>query len=484
MIEAFYREFYDRISRSNRDAYVHYGERYSYAQMHDNILCINSVLKSFQRANVGIYAKKSFLNYSAIAATLLSNNIWIPFNPEIPDARNLEMMSLARPSVILTDEPLPEVLGAFAAMHGIQVEQLSSLVEGEAKGGLDVAAMQAGDVAMIYFTSGSTGVPKGVPLTHENYIINVRNILRLLPLREGEVFADYHDLAFVISVPIFFPCVMTESAIAPATSRQDMMLPMKNLTENKVSVFITVPSTLARIRQMNKDGLADCHLNVLIMCGEPFHLDLLDYAANKLRPNCIFNFYGSTEVAPWTFCQRCEASDVARFAKYGMVPIGAPIEGNDIEISEEDELCVAGAQITPGYLGGVSAEKFYEKDGKRWYATGDKVVVDNGLYVCKGRLDSQVKIGGYRIELSDIEAHLRGVDGVDAAICFVSGEDPAKTIVAVLHSDREIALNEVRAHLKDKLPHYMIPRKVVTLAKMPLNKSGKIDRALLKEAHA
>ena len=483
MIEDFYREFYRRISSSKSDCYVHYDERISYKKMHNIMLKMNSILNKYSRAKVGIYARKNFLNYTAISATILSNNIWIPFNPDIPDARNLEMMNVAKPALILVEQRLPEAIANFADRNGIKVEVLENMASTVDEIDFDPTAMKADEIAMIYFTSGSTGSPKGVPLTHENYIVNVLNILKILSLRKGEGFADYHDLAFVISVPILFPCFMTESAIAPAKSRQDIMFPIKNLMNNKVSVLITVPSTLARIRQMQSQEISNCCIGTLIMCGEPFHLDLLEYALEKVRPKAIFNFYGSTEVGPWTFYQRCNAGDVERFSKYGMVPIGVPIEGNQIEITNEGELCVAGAQITPGYLDGVNADRFYEKNGRRWFLTGDKVVYDGGFYICKGRLDSQVKVSGYRIELSDIEAHLRSITGVEAAICFVSGEEPTKMIVSVLHSEEKITLSAVRKHLRSRLPAYMLPRKIVLLKKMPLNKSGKIDRVKLIEEH-
>lgn len=483
MIKDFYNEFYKHIRDSGADCYIQYDERFKYKEMHNIMLRMNSILSNYNRAKVGIYADKSFLNYTAIAATLLSNNIWMPFNPKIPDARNLEMMDVAQPSLILADKALPPAIAAFASSKGIEVEILEQLASMEDEKGFDFSLIKANEVAMVYFTSGSTGLPKGVPLTHENYIVNVRNILQILSLKKGEVFADYHDLAFVISVPIVFPCIMTESAIAPATSRQDIMFPIKHLTKNNVTVLITVPSTLARIRQMERNGLPRCNIRTLIMCGEPFHLDLLEYALEKVKAKYIFNFYGSTEVGPWTFYQRCTTGDIQRFSKYGMVPIGAPIKGNLIEVTCEDELCVSGPQVTPGYLENVNADRFYEKGGNRWFLTGDKVICDDGVYICKGRLDSQVKVGGYRIELTDIEAHLRSIPGVDAAMCFVSGEEPNKIIVSILHSQEEIALPTVRKHLKSRLPVYMLPRKVVVLRKMPLNKSGKIDRVQLLEQY-
>ena len=127
---------------------------------------------------------------------------------------------------------------------------------------------------------------------------------------------------------------------------------------------------------------------------------------DKLRVPEVYNFYGLTETGVENFHHRCRRSDVESYADVGYVPIGLPLPNNDIRIGEGDELWLSGCQTTPGYLGGVGADKFTELDGKRWYLTGDKVVNFKELWFCKGRLDSQVKVSGHRIELMDVEAHL------------------------------------------------------------------------------
>tara|TARA_Y100001934_G_scaffold260030_1_gene331838 strand:+ start:4862 stop:6367 length:1506 start_codon:yes stop_codon:yes gene_type:complete len=476
LIREFYETLHDKIRKSERVAYRHYDEHRSYAEMYDFMRRLNSMLAGRKRRRVAIHAEKSFANYASIFAVILSNNTWVPINPDLPNKRNAEMLLLARPDLILTDRALSPELSSTIEEIGTQLVFLDEVMRLPSGPEFEFSKFDKDDLSMIYFTSGSTGKPKGVPLTHENYILNVRNILNIVDLKSGEVFADYHDLAFVISVPILFPCVMCEGALAPAIDKRDMMLPMENMRENEVSVLISVPSTMARIRKMRQDGLKEPHLSLVIMCGEPLHLDILDYILSKLQVDQVYDFYGSTEVAPWIFCHECSAEDLSRFKAFGVIPIGMPIEGNSVRVDENDELWVAGPQITPGYLGSEGKNRFVELEGARWYRTGDKVVVHDGHYLCKGRLDSQVKIGGYRIELMDTEAHLRSMDGVDAAICFVEGEGARKSIVAGLHSTREIGLAEVRSHLKNLLPSYMLPRKTFVLKELPLNKSGKIDR--------
>jgi acyl-coenzyme A synthetase/AMP-(fatty) acid ligase len=118
--------------------------------------------------------------------------------------------------------------------------------------------------------------------------------------------------------------------------------------------------------------------------------------------------------------------------------------------------------------------------GKRWYHTGDKVLRHEDVYICKGRLDSQVKIAGHRVELLDVESHLRAMDGVENAVCFTRGRDSERHIVAILITQVDLGLLHVRTHLADKLPAYMLPRRVHCVSDAPTNRSGKLDRLALK----
>lgn len=471
------------LSTSGRPCYVDNGAVHTYPEMGRAIHGLNGAFKGLRGKRVALYAGKSFETYAAIHAILLSGNTWVPFNPDLPDDRNRRMFELAAPDLVLTDRPLPDSLVHVAEMTRTSVLDLSQACAGTPAAKFDTDSIRPDEIAVIYFTSGSTGEPKGVPVTQASLARNVNNILNALDLRTGEVFADYHDLAFIISIPIVFPCLLCEGAIAPATSKADSFLPTKHLIRNKVTVLISVPSTMSRVRRASPEGVEGLDLKVVVMCGEPFHLDLLRYCFDHIRMEKLFNFYGSTEVGPWTFHHPCLAEDDTRYAAHGMAPIGTPLPGNLVCI-EDGELWCSGPQIMPGYLGGIGRDSIVEKDGALWFRTGDHVRVEDGVFICKGRLDAQVKIGGYRVDLGEPEAHLRRIEGVNAAICFVVGEADDRRIVAVLNSNRALSVAEVRTALKDRLPVYMMPRQVLNIADMPLNKSGKIDRLAVRKWYA
>lgn len=483
LIKNFYGRMLDIMKTSDNVFYRYFDEEKTYAELYRCIGRLNAALSGHLNKRVAVYGAKGFPIYCSVFATLLSGNTWIPLNPATPAARNADILKQAKPAVILTDRNLPDEIANTLEGAETKIIRVDEVITADEILEPDVPQISKDDLSMIYFTSGSTGVPKGVMLTHENYILNVENIIRLMSFENPEVFADYHDLGFVISVPVLFPCVMTAGALSPGLDQRDVILPIEHMAKNRVSVLITVPSTIARIRKGLRQGQTFDDLNVLVSCGEPLHLDILEFALKFMKPKAMYNFYGSTEVAPWIFYHRCSHDDLKEYETFGFSPVGKLIDGNEMHITDDDELWISGPQVTPGYLGGIGDEKFVEMNDRRWYRMGDKIVRHKDVYICKGRLDSQIKIGGYRVELMEVESHLRTIADVEAAICFVEGDGAEKTIVAVLITPSNSSLQKVREHLKHRLPGHMLPRKVFCTANAPLNKSGKIDRAGIRETY-
>jgi acyl-coenzyme A synthetase/AMP-(fatty) acid ligase len=173
-----------------------------------------------------------------------------------------------------------------------------------------------------------------------------------------------------------------------------------------------------------------------------------------------------------------------------VLAIGTPHPGSELAVlgpdrrpvgaGESGELAIAGNQLTAGYLGApeVTSERFPRIDGKRWYLTGDIAVQDAaGVFHHLGRADNQIKIHGHRVELEDIEAHLRAVAGTDqvAAVAWPTGEGVALGIVGFV-AQSEVPAGRIREALRSRLPAYMVPAAIRELAALPLNASGKLDR--------
>ena len=469
----FYHRLVQKISGSSRICYSAGEQSYSYTDLWAAMTRLHGMLPNVKNAPVAVYAGKCFENYAAVYSILLSGNCWVPLEPAHPPQRLIEMIQLCKPAAILTDRKLPAEVAEFALASDIS--SFSMDTEAEPKE-FDIASIDPDNWAYIMFTSGSTGTPKGVPMTHRNYINFVENALEILPLETGDVFADYHDFGFDLSIVYLFTCPLVEGTFAPALSEADRVLPVKHLQREEVSVLITVPSLLSRLRTYARGRSIDCRLRLLFFAGEPFRLDQLVFAYEGLGPEVVFNFYGLTETGVENFYHVCSPSDVEEFAEEGVVPIGKPLPGNRVRIGPGDELWLEGVQVTSGYLAGVGNDRFEKGGNLRWFKTGDQVSVRDGHYFCLGRLDSQVKVAGYRIELRDIESHLRAHPNVVEAVCCVRKHGEQEFIMAALTGDNLPDQQVLSRFLKDRLPSYMHPTGYRYFDDLPMNTSGKLDR--------
>lgn len=478
----FYQKIKNILENSKEPCFVHYDKKYYYQELYQNILKINNVLKDLKQQRIMLYTQKSFETYAALFSIFLSENVWIPANPEHPEKRIIEMLKLAEPALIIADCILPEEISEFAKSYNIKIVLLNDLLILDKQIEITLGEFSQDDLAYIMFTSGSTGIPKGVPMTHGNYINFINNAMEILPFTKREIFSDYHDLGFDISIFYLFCCILTESAFAPVLSGAEKLFPIDNVVKNKVTVWSTVPSALLRIMKLRPNDVIKNNINIMFLCGEPFPLDVLKYCYNNLNIENVYNFYGLTETGVENFYHLCKKTDIKRFEKQGYIPIGKPLKGNEIKVTETKELLIAGCQITPGYLGGIGKERFENIKGKDWFYSGDIVEPFGDVYFCKGRLDSQVKLSGYRVELMDIEVHIRHFPGVRNAVCFIHEQRRGEnTLICAIEAEDSISTKDLKSSLKKELPSYMIPSSLFILEEFPLNKSGKIDRKTLKE---
>jgi len=271
--------------------------------------------------------------------------------------------------------------------------------------------------------------------------------------------------------------------LAPIKKKDERIYPLNHIQQNKITVWSSVPSVISCMQRFRPSEQLANDLNIMFLCGEPFSLDVLKYVYKNLNVEHVYNFYGLTETGVENFCHPCSRQDLEKFESKGFVPIGLPLKGNAVKITEEKELLLSGCQITPGYLGGIGKERFEETEGVRWYHTGDIVEYDQGVYFCKGRLDSQVKIGGHRIELMDIESNIRKFKDVKSTVCFVDEAGSAGRLVCAVECAVDLDLSILSSWLEDKIPDYMVPRKIFIVDQMPVNHNGKIDRKAIKEIY-
>jgi len=348
--------------------------------------------------------------------------------------------------------------------------------------------------AYVIYTSGSTGKPKGVEVRHRN-VVNFLTAMRARPgMTSDDVLVAVTTLSFDIAVlELFLPLTVGgRVVIAP----RDVVVDGARLGELMRAEGATCMQATPATWRMLLDAGWRGQPNLKALCGgEALPADL----ARQLLPAVgeLWNMYGPTETTVWSTCARI--SEVA-----AQVTIGSPI-GNTVSrvldrhrqqvpVGVPGELLLGGAGVAKGYLGlpGLTAERFVkdptgEDPVGLFYRTGDLVRVrPDGQMEFLGRLDNQVKVRGYRIELGEIEAALAGLEEIGESVVTVGTDaagGPGALLVAcvVYRAGRQLTASEVRRHLREQLPGYMVPGLVIELEALPRTPNGKIDRRALPD---
>jgi amino acid adenylation domain-containing protein len=466
---------------------VHVGEEsLTYSRLHELALLWGGALADAGARTVGVLAGKGVTAYAGILAGLYAGATIVPLRPDFPAARIGQMVEAAGVDAIVADARglalLPEVLG------GRQLTVLApecgdaSSPRPRASQALVAPLAPSSEVAYVLFTSGSTGRPKGVRIGQAA----VDHYFGLLDERydftPDDVFSQTFDLNF--------DCAMFDLFCAWGAGAPAVVLPggaYRNLprfaAERGLTVWFSTPSAIDLVRRTG--GLTPGALPGLrwsFFAGEALTVrDTADWRA-AATSSIVENLYGPTELTVTVSGYRWDDVATPRVAVNGVVPIGEVHAGHDYVLVDGDdtegELCIAGPQLTPGYLDPADEQgRFLERDGKRFYRTGDRVrrLSDGLAYL--GRLDSQVQVLGWRVELTEVEQALRDCGVGDAVALGVAGSAGTELFVFYTGGERPV-LELVRA-LRAVLPEGVIPRRYRHVEEFPLNSNRKIDRKAL-----
>ncbi|PRY01754.1 AMP-binding protein [Allonocardiopsis opalescens] len=473
----------------------------TYREVHERALLWAGALRRAAGgtpAPVGVLAGKGETAYTGILAGLYAGAVVVPLHPMFPAARTRQMLKAAGVGALITDErggaALPELLGAD---HGLPV-----LAPAEAPGAAGAGTVAArpedaldrpcpagtDDTAYVLFTSGSTGRPKGVPITHGS----THHYFRLLDARydfsSRDVFSQTFDLNFDCAMfDLFCAWGAGASVVAvPPSAYRDLPA---FCAERGLTVWFATPSAIGLTRRMG--GLAPGSLPSLrwsFFAGEALRCRDAEDWQRAAAGSVVENLYGPTELTVTVTAHRWDPDASRKLGVNGVVPIGTLHDGHeelligaDGEPAEtEGELCVAGPQLTPGYLDPEDgAGRFLDRDGRRWYRTGDRVRrVGGGELAYLGRLDAQVQVQGWRVELGEIDHALAGCPGVESAVTVSAAREDGVELV-VFYTGRPATPAELARSLRELLPHGMIPRRYQHLDELPLNANRKVDRPVL-----
>lgn len=448
---------------------------------------------------VAILADRTPAAFAGVLGTLVAGAAYVPLNLAFPAARNRAILERSGATAVIADEAgvaaLPEILSGLSSPPSIVAGGDVAPAPLDPTGRAVTTAPET--LAYLMFTSGSTGVPKGVAVSHGNVRAFVDRMMRRYELTPGDCTSQMFDLTFDLSV---FDQFMTweAGALLVCPSRADLVNPAGFIQANELTTWFSVPSAAMFMRRLG--GLAPDAFPSLrwsLFCGEPLPAEVARAWAAAAPNSTVENLYGPTELTVACAVHRWDPEGSPRRSIHGVVPIGEPFAGlgaivvdaslNEVAPGEQGELLVAGDQVTLGYWNDAERTDaaFVTPPGRteRFYRTGDLVTrADAGSPLCYlGRLDHQIKILGHRVELLEVEAALRSASGRDsvAAVGWPRTESGAAGVVAFVAGGGE-DLARMRAKLASRLPPYMVPRRIHTLPELPLNANGKVDRGALE----
>jgi amino acid adenylation domain-containing protein len=442
---------------------------------------------------VGIMMERSIEMVVGLLGILKAGGAYVPLDSSYPPHRLAFLAADAGLRVLLTTQQAALNLGAKDVQEvclDLEAEMIGR--ESEAN---PTSGVVAENLAYVIYTSGSTGLPKGVAVDH-------RAVLRLV------CGADYIDFnagqVFLQAAPISFDASTFELWGALLNGARCVLLPQAiptpeelghTIKKHRVSIVWLTSALFNHV--MNEMPEALSGVERLLIGGEIVSVAHVQQALRLLPLTQIINCYGPTESTTFTSCYHIPRQ-LDLFC--GSISIGWPIANTEVYVVDQylqpvpvgiyGELLIGGPGLARGYLNHpeLTAEKFIPHPfngagGARLYRTGDLVryLVDGNIEFA-GRRDQQVKIRGFRIELGEVEAALCTHEAVRQAVVVARADERGeRRLVAYVIEAEEVSGSELRAHLKERLPDYMLPALFVTVAEMPLTANGKVDRERLPQ---
>jgi amino acid adenylation domain-containing protein len=488
----------------------------SYAQLCESALRIAATLQAHHEDSrtplTAVFAYRSPTAFAGILGALLAGTGYVPLNRTFPIARTRLMLQRSQARSIIFD---PGSLPQLNALLEGQQEPLLIIIPDpqdircfreqwprhifvglenlETSAAWREPATKKDAIAYLLFTSGSTGIPKGVMVAHRNVTSFVDYMTDRLQFTERDIVSQMFDLTFDLSAFDMF-VTWERGACLCCPAQKALLNPTQFICQMGLTVWFSVPSTIAFMKQL---GLLKPNrfrsLRMSLFCGEPLPVSLAQ-AWMAAAPNSVLeNLYGPTELTIACTSYRWHAERSPGEAELGIVPIGYPHPGmsmlvvddnlKEVDPGQEGELLMNGPQMSLAYWGDLERTNsaFVVPNGRKevFYRTGDRVrrPVGDGPLTYLGRVDFQVKILGHRVEIAEVEAVLRETSGMDGVLAI------GWPLTAVGYGGIEafiegtgVDVQRVRSAVASQLPDYMVPRRFHVMGRLPRGANDKLDR--------
>lgn len=437
-----------------------------------------------------IAADRSIEMVVSVYAVVKAGAMYVPVDVNAPAKRTAYIQKDCQAKLILTDAP-EKFRDADCPVFDILGDGASS----EEDGNLPRVHKKNNTMYMIY-TSGTTGEPKGVEVEHRNLINLIRHMQKTYPVCEGDAYLLKTSYTFDVSLNELFGWFFQGGrlVVLERNGEKDPIAIAKTMETYKVTHATFVPSLLNIFIQTIHQGQFDLKsLQYIFTLGEPIHAETAAGCYKLFTRATLYNLYGPTEATVYA-----TEYEIQRVENRVTIPIGRPLTNYQVYILDEKrslcgvgvpgELYIAGQGVARGYRNKneltqkMYLENAFAKDG-RMYRTGDLARwLPSGEIECLGRVDNQIKIRGFRVELGEIENAIRKEGLVsDVAVACKQSPSGEKVICAYVVSEQEIEQKVLKNALKKTLPYYMIPAYVMGVDKIPVSASGKLDTKSLPE---
>jgi amino acid adenylation domain-containing protein len=492
--------FYQQVQNNPDRPALHVEDTYySYRELASLVTAIRATMltEGFKGEHVvGVLTIDDVYTYASILAIQASGGAYVPINNKNPLDRNREIIRDTDMRLVLASHPhgaldIPDLDFTTLVTEGIQGQD-------EIVPPVDT---QPDDIAYILFTSGSTGKPKGVPIHHCNLnaFLNVMLDKDEYDFNDNDRFLQMFELTFDMSVSsLFLPlCIGACCYVVPQKGIAYMNI-VNQIESHQITVAQMVPSVLSYIERFF-DELAFPCVRYSLFAGEGLPASILP-GWQAVIPNArIVNLYGPTETT--IYCNRYDWNTQLPEADIGngLVSIGTPFKSTQYCVVDntlqpidpreaKGELCLHGPQVTSHYWKNPekTAASFISLplngEPKTFYRTGDLVYINSlGNMMYAGRIDHQVQIDGHRVELGEIDHHLREVAQTPLAATIAKSQPGSNqlTLHAFIEDQGQLDKADINAYLSSKLPPYMVPKNIQLIDQMPINLNGKIDRKAL-----